>query len=139
MSSIDRPAVGRIRLVAPLAFFVPCAVVKISWNEHLNERAATENCKKGTWRVLHAGPLHVSKDIKSTGEDMRRDDIARSRRKRSEARTRDVVHDAPRTRHRSSSISHAFGFSQRKIPLRFFQSSGRCIANDARAIRLRFV
>lgn len=32
-----------------------------------------------------------------------------------------------RTRHRSSSISrHAFGFSQPKIPLRFFRSSGRC-------------
>lgn len=39
-----------------------------------------------------------------------------------------VVHDVSRTRHRSSSISHAFGFSQPRIPLRFFRSSGRCVS-----------
>lgn len=67
---------------------------------------------------------HVSKDIKSTRwRNMKCNDAAGGG-EASDA----VVHDVSRTRHRSSSISHAFGFSQPRIPLRFFRSSGRCVS-----------
>lgn len=67
---------------------------------------------------------HVSKDIKSTRwRNMKCNDAAGGG-KASDT----VVHDVSRTRHRSSSISHAFGFSQPRIPLRFFRSSGRCVS-----------
>lgn len=45
-----------------------------------------EEIQEGTWHVFRAGSSHVSKDIKSTGEDMRCNDSARVEGKKVEGK-----------------------------------------------------